>query len=171
MAEAPTTETTPAPEATAPEPTPAPTPAVPSAPALTAAELETYKSAVAELKALKDAQLSEQERAQQAAKDAADRAAAAEAELADLRAAQTRAKVATEHGLPAALADRLKGATAEELAADAKALADLLKGAATPNLRTRPTPTVPTGGAVDNGTTGDIDPMKLAATVLARRLG
>lgn len=170
MAEAPTTETTPAPEAPATEVTPAPAPAAPSAPAVSAAELESYRAAVAELKALKDAQLTEQERVQQAAKDAADRAAAAEAELADLRAAQTRAKVAADHGLPAVLADRLRGDTAENLAVDAKALAELLKGTA-PNLRTRPTPTVPTGGAVDNGTTGDIDPMKLAATVLARRLG
>lgn len=171
MAEAPTTETTTAPEASAPDAAPAPAPAAPSGPAVTAAELETYKAALAELKTLKDAQLSEQERAQQAAKDAADRATAAEAEVAELRAAQARAKVAAEHGLPAALADRLKGDTAEALAEDAKALATLFKGATTPNLRTRPTPTLPTGGAVDSGSTGDIDPMKLAATVLARRLG
>lgn len=51
---------------------------------------------------------------------------AREKDLAELRAAQLRSKVAAATGLPAELAERLRGATEAELAADAQALVKLL---------------------------------------------
>lgn len=81
----------------------------------------------------------ERERADAAAKAAADagdhktlaeqaqaRVAELEAQIAARDAAALRAKVAAAHQLPADLADRLRGATEEELIADAKALAKLI---------------------------------------------
>jgi hypothetical protein len=145
-----------------------PNPAPPAGPVISAEDLKALQE---ELKAFKDSQLSEQERAAQAKADAEARAAAAETRLAELQANADRARVAAENGLPAWLADRVKGNTPEEMAADAKALAESIKGTASANLRTMPNPTVQGGGAAEPNNPGEIDPVKLAAKILARRNG
>jgi len=76
--------------------------------------------AAEQLKAIEDAKKSELEKAN-------ERATQAEAKAAQLEAKQLRTEVAAEAGIPAALAARLTGATREELLADAKALAELVK--------------------------------------------
>lgn len=63
----------------------------------------------------------------------AERLDAYERQLAEERQARWRVEVAAERGLPPALADRLRGSTREELAADADALLVLIPAApATP---------------------------------------
>jgi hypothetical protein len=171
MAETPQAEGTGEVPANGPDPQKPAEPAVPAAPLISAADLKILQDAAAELKTFKDAQLSEQERAAQAKADAESRAAAAEARLAELQATADRARVAAENGLPAFLVDRLKGDTPEEMEADAKALAESLKGTATANLRTKPVATVQGGGAAESNDPGEIDPVKLAAKILARRNG
>lgn len=91
-----------------------------------AAERARAEKAEKELKAFRDAEekrktdeMSDLEKAQKAAKDATD-----QAQSATLSA--LRYKVALDKGLPANLADRLKGATQEELEADADELADMV---------------------------------------------
>ena len=49
-----------------------------------------------------------------------------DAELTELKVSALRSRIATEHGLPAELAERLKGTTAEELTEDAARLAELV---------------------------------------------
>ncbi|MCX4687289.1 hypothetical protein OG401_23805 [Kitasatospora purpeofusca] len=146
-------------------------PVAPVAPAISDAELSVLREAAAELKTLKDAQLSEHERASQAKADAEARAVQAEGRLAELQATADRSRIAAEHGLPAWLADRVKGGTAEEMAADAKALAESIKGTASATLHTKPTGAVVGAGAGEPENPGDIDPVKLAAKILARRNG
>jgi len=97
-----------------------------------AAELDRLREALAKankeaeknrlrLKELDDAKLSEIEKAQRDAKEAAQ-------ELANLRRDSLRQKVALEVGLPAKWVGRLQGDSEEELAADAASiLADLNK--------------------------------------------
>ncbi|HEX5995680.1 MAG TPA: hypothetical protein VFY84_11110 [Jiangellales bacterium] len=67
-----------------------------------------------------------------------------EKQIADERKARWRVEIATEKGLPPALAARLQGATREELAADAEALKALIP--ATPDGPRTPAPD-PTQGA------------------------
>lgn len=89
-------------------------------PALTKANKEA-EAARLKLKALDDAKLSEIEKAQRDAAEAAQ-------ELAKLRSASLRQAVALEAGLPAKWVGRLHGETEEELRADAlEILADLNK--------------------------------------------
>ena len=97
------------------------------------AEREARKAAektAAELKAkldeIEQANLSDLEKAQQAAKAATDR-------LAEIEATSRRQKVAIEKGVPAKWVDRLRGDTEEELAADAdQILADIQQSPTTP---------------------------------------
>ena len=97
------------------------------------AEREARKAAekaAAELKAkldeIEQANLSDLEKAQQAAKAATDR-------LAEMEATSLRQKVAIEKGVPAKWVDRLRGDTEEELAADAdQILADIQQSPTTP---------------------------------------
>jgi hypothetical protein len=60
-----------------------------------------------------------------------------------------RRDAAAKHGLPATLADRLKGETAEELDADAKAVLAALPKPAAPNINATG------GGAQSNGALSD----------------
>ena len=97
------------------------------------AEREARKAAektAAELKAkldeIEQANLSDLEKAQQAAKAATDR-------LAEIEATSLRQKVAIEKGVPAKWVDRLRGSTEEELSADAdQILADVQPSPTTP---------------------------------------
>lgn len=97
------------------------------------AEREARKAAektAAELKAkldeIEQANLSDLEKAQQAAKAATDR-------LAEIEATSLRQKVAIEKGVPAKWVDRLRGSTEEELSADADLiLADVQPSPTTP---------------------------------------
>ena len=97
------------------------------------AEREARKAAekaAAELKAkldeIEQANLSDLEKAQQAAKAAQDR-------LAEMEATSLRQKVAIEKGVPAKWVDRLRGDTEDELAADAdQILADIQQSPTTP---------------------------------------
>lgn len=97
------------------------------------AEREARKAAektAAELKAkldeIEQANLSDLEKAQQAAKAATDR-------LAEIESTSLRQKVAIEKGVPAKWVDRLRGDTEEELAADAdQILADVQQSPTTP---------------------------------------
>jgi hypothetical protein len=91
-----------------------------------AAERARAEKAEKELKAFRDAdekrktdEMSDLEKAQKAAKEATD-----QAQSATLSA--LRYRVALDKGLPANLADRLKGSTQEELEADADELADMV---------------------------------------------
>ncbi|WP_329564775.1 hypothetical protein [Kitasatospora sp. NBC_01266] len=83
--------------------------------------------------------------------------------------AAVREAIAKTSGLPLGLADRLNGSTEAEIRADADRLIETIK-AMPANLNTRPKSLLPSGGPVDPPPTLDIDPMKLAASVLARRL-
>lgn len=94
--------------------------------------------------------------------------AAATAELSDkiakLETANMRSEAARKHNLPDALAARLQGATAEEIEADAKALAELIP-AATP--KQTPPARPPRGGLNPAGDLDpdETDPAKLAMAV------
>ncbi|WP_043467238.1 hypothetical protein [Kitasatospora sp. MBT66] len=82
-----------------------------------------------------------------------------------------REKVAKSSGLSLALAGRLSGTTEAEIKADADRLMEAIRSMPA-NLRTHPKSLVPTGGAVDQPPSHlDIDPIKLAANIMARRLG
>ena len=101
-------------------------------------ELAALKQAQADAEAKTLAERGEYQKLHAAEKERADRLAA---QLADVQAqvkaqelAVLRHKVASETGLPAALVDRLRGETAEEIAADADALLAALPKAAAPNL-------------------------------------
>lgn len=87
------------------------------------------------------------------------KAAAAEQKARELELAGMRRDAAAKLGLPAALADRLKGETPDELEADAKAVLAALPKPAAPNINA-------TGGSA-NGTAADDD----ALTAQAVRLG
>ncbi|MFJ5118458.1 hypothetical protein [Kitasatospora sp. NPDC088548] len=82
-----------------------------------------------------------------------------------------REKVAKSSGLSLALAGRLSGTTEAEIKADADRLMEAIRSMPA-NLHTQPKSLVPTGGAVDQPPSHlDIDPIKLAANIMARRLG
>lgn len=120
-----TEEAAPAAAATTDEAAPAveETPAPPAADGLKkdlAEERKKRQAIEAELKALRDGSLSESESLRR-------RAEAAENELAGLRLDNLKHAAATKAGLPADAVKRLQGTTAEELEADAKELAKLLK--------------------------------------------
>jgi predicted RNase H-like nuclease (RuvC/YqgF family) len=76
----------------------------------------------------------EKEQQQQAQQTLEQRLAAIEAERNQERAARQRLEVATHKKLPPELADRLVGATPEELAADAERLLAFLKPASGPGV-------------------------------------
>lgn len=101
--------------------------------------LEAFEQAEQERK---QAEMTELEKAQQ-------KAAQLESELTTLRLKDLQRQAAKEAGIPADLSERLRGATLEDLKADAEELAKLLpKSAKTP-------PTVPATnpGAASNGET------------------
>ncbi|MFD8322651.1 hypothetical protein [Kitasatospora purpeofusca] len=82
-----------------------------------------------------------------------------------------REKVAKSSGLSLGLAGRLSGTTEAEIKADADRLMEAIRSMPA-NMHTHPKPLVPTGGAVDRASSHlDIDPIKLAANIMARRLG
>jgi hypothetical protein len=87
------------------------------------------KEAAAAAKKLAAYEKAEEERRQAELTDlqkAQDKAAKAEAELQSTKLAIVRRDVAAKVGLPAVLADRLKGETVEEIEADATALLETL---------------------------------------------
>ncbi|KIQ63112.1 hypothetical protein TR51_30480 [Kitasatospora griseola] len=78
-----------------------------------------------------------------------------------------RQQIGAKFSIPEALRDRLNGTNADELTADAQKLAENFR----PNLRTRPYPLVKTGGPAERDlSNGEIDPVKLAARILQRRM-
>ncbi|MCY0926210.1 hypothetical protein OTB20_08325 [Streptomyces sp. H27-H1] len=85
-------------------------------------ELERLRAADSELKTRQAADLSDTERLQKERDDALALAASNAASAATATAELLRTRVATEKGLTATQAERLRGTTAEELAADADAL-------------------------------------------------
>lgn len=89
------------------------------------AEKQRADSLAAELKSIKDAQLSDVERANQAAADSA-------AELARLRSENIRNSVALAKGVPADLIEFLTGETEEEVTAKADLLVSRLNTPKTP---------------------------------------
>lgn len=116
-----------------------------------AAELETLRAAAAELATRKASEMTETQRIQ-AEKDAAEAArVAAEAERDAARAETLRVGVAASKGLTPEQAGRLRGATKEELEADADALKALFAPA--PPANHRP----PTGGGSDVGAGKDVN--------------
>lgn len=114
---------------------------------------DRFKQVNDELRALKAAS-EKQQREQQAAAEAQlkeqgkykELLEQRERELAELKSREVRSRVATAAGIPAELAERLRGATEAELAEDAKALKALLGTAAKPA-----TPGIPPSG----GTSGE----------------
>ncbi len=82
--------------------------------------------------------------------------------------AALRQQVGAQFSIPEILRDRLNGGNADEITADAQKLAEHYR----PNLRTVPTPLVKGGGAAEYYRHSDeIDPIKLAARILQRRMG
>jgi hypothetical protein len=88
-----------------------------------AKKAETYEQ---QMKAQKDAELTEVERIKKQLDETV-------AELQGVKRRETAAKVAAKYGLPAPLAERLKGDTEEEMEADAAQLAKALPKAAAMN--------------------------------------
>ncbi|MGW2541742.1 hypothetical protein ACWC5I_12930 [Kitasatospora sp. NPDC001574] len=85
--------------------------------------------------------------------------------------AAMREKVAKASGLSLALAGRLSGTTEAEIRADADCLMEAIRSMPA-NPQAHPKSILPTGGAVDQPPSHlDIDPIKLAANIMARRLG
>lgn len=125
-----------------------------------------FKQVNDELKALKT-QLTtltgEKEQQSQAAKTLEERLAALEGNLSKERHENQRLKVATEKKLPSELADRLRGDTPEELAADADRLLAFLKPATGPG--------VPPPGGGGKPPAADVDKMTPAQIREARRAG
>lgn len=80
-----------------------------------------------------------------------------------------RWKVGIAAGLPADVIGRIQGSTEDEMAADAKSLAELLK-TATPQVAGPPSPRLQSG-AQTSPPSDEIDPKKLAEKVLERRFG
>jgi hypothetical protein len=98
-----------------------------------AAERAAKKAAEKQLADLSKRLQEYEDRDKTEAQKLAERVAAAEAERDALRLTSLRQKVALEKGLPATLADRLKGNTEEELAADADELLALVPVGADPS--------------------------------------
>ena len=95
------------------------------------------KAAETNAKAVADAEakaLAEQGKFKELYDKAILQAQAKEQRVAELELAALRRDVATKTGLPAPLIDRLRGATAEELEADANALLAALPKPAAPNI-------------------------------------
>lgn len=86
---------------------------------------DAAKALQAKLDEIEQANMSELERAKKQAETA-------EAELNALRLDSLRKQVALEKGLPAALLDRLRGESAEDIAADADALMALVNAPRSP---------------------------------------
>lgn len=126
MSNNPNPEPTPTP---APQPAPAPAPA-PAPQPETSVPYARFKEVNDKLKALETAAQ------QKAANDQtlAERLQKMETDLASERASHQRLEIATKKGLPADLAGRLQGATAEELERDADALLAFMKPAAGPGV-------------------------------------
>ncbi len=114
-----------------------------------AAERKKRQAIEDELKALRDGSLSEAESLRR-------RAEAAENELAAVRLDNLKHAAATKAGLPADAVKRLQGSTAEELEADAKELAKLLK---------------PRTATTNDGAAKPASPPKDANTALRQALG
>jgi predicted RNase H-like nuclease (RuvC/YqgF family) len=96
-----------------------------------------FKEVNDQLKSLRDqitALTGEKEQAGQQQQTLEQRLAAIEGDLTKERATNMRLKVASDKKLPAELADRLIGSTAEELAADADRLLAFLKPASGPGV-------------------------------------
>ena len=89
-------------------------------------DYDDLKEKASKFDELERAQLSDRERLERERDEAKAAADAAKAEAAAATLASTRLQVALEAGLPVEAAARLQGANAEELKADAEALAALL---------------------------------------------
>ncbi|MFB7472722.1 hypothetical protein [Kitasatospora sp. NPDC056184] len=78
-----------------------------------------------------------------------------------------RQQIGAKFSIPEALRDRLAGSNAEEITADARNLAEHFRSP----LQNMPTPLVKGGGAVEHDSGNrEIDPVKLAALILQRRM-
>lgn len=104
----------------------------------------TAADLAAKLKSIEDASLSDLERAQSAAAEAAQ-------ELAALRIENVRTRVALAKGVPADLIEFLTGSTEDEVAAKADILIARLNTSGTP----KPDPSQGAKGSTTQGTTGD----------------
>lgn len=89
-------------------------------------ELEQYKQAAEELRKLKEAQMSEEEKLQARLAEYERKVADLELALAEARLESAKLRILDELGLPKAFASRLFGTTEEELRQDAQELAKLL---------------------------------------------
>jgi hypothetical protein len=83
-------------------------------------------AAAKRVRELEERDMSEAQKAQKVADETAAELARYKAEAEQLRASDLRKQVALDKGVPAALVNRLQGATADELAADADALLALM---------------------------------------------
>lgn len=92
-------------------------------------DYEDLKKAKDELDDLKKGQMTEQEKLKAELEKAQAAASEASAKTAALELERTKEKVCREAGLPDGFADRLKGATEEELKADAEAMKKLVPAA------------------------------------------
>jgi hypothetical protein len=109
---------------------------------LKALKAEQEKAAAAAAAAQRK-QLEEQEKYKELYEAEIAAREAAEAKAAAVQLAQLRNQIATEVGIPPALATRLQGTTAEELKADAAAILEAIPTPTAPNLNAgagRPTP-------------------------------
>lgn len=131
----------------------------------TGAEVEKWKTLArkheqqAKANAAAAKKLAEIEAAQKSAEEkAAEARAEAERERDELRLALLRRDAAEEAGLPRSWADRLKGATAEELLADAKNLAkDLAPKDNPPAATARAVPDLKSGALPTDGAPSKFD--------------
>jgi hypothetical protein len=117
---------------------------------------------VTKAKELEDAQKSDVEKLTAAQATEKARADKAEAQL-------LRVTAAIGAGLDVDMADRLRGATAEELAADAKALAEKFGTTNVSDVRTRPQARLKDGLTPPAGSLDDESPEALAKRVRAKR--
>lgn len=78
-----------------------------------------------------------------------------------------RQQIGAKFSIPESLRDRLNGSNADEITEDARKLSEHFRV----SLRTQPSSLVKGGGASEaNPDSGEIDPVKLAARILQRRM-
>ena len=122
------------------------------------------------LKAAEAALAEHQDAGKSEVQKAIERATAAEAQVAELQAAQLRTQAAVAAGLPPEAAAHIQGTTAEEITANATALAGLLAPApqqtpASPAPMSRPVARPVAGSADPTQEPLELDPAKLAEQV------
>jgi len=93
------------------------------------ADYDQLKAASEDLRKLKEAQMSELDKAKAAAAELEAKLKAKDAEIAAFKLEQLRTRLVTEAGLPVALADRVKGTDEATIKADIEELKKLVKPA------------------------------------------